>query len=306
MGRVIWSERPFFEAGCRPMMWFNRVTHERRPYYCNSARCHRKECVENWARRRMAIANGLISKYGLTRFFTLTVDRSMSLSEAWDSIHAWWKVFRDKVRYYLSKTERKLQYFAVLEAHKDGYPHIHGFWNVFVRQKYIAKMWSESAPGKMVHVKAIEDSKSASDYLGLDMGKYLGKDQSVKGARNAKHRQRTFWRSQGMKTEFELDRESKIGYTDWELVKERYNGKTKRTRQDMEGTCCAIPEEVTIGSVQEVDSAKSEGATMQEARSVHRQERQSKHRDQEAKRGGSVYTQTLGRQMTWLREADHT
>lgn len=280
MDTIVWSEKPFFYEGCRTMMWYNRKTQQRAPYYCNGARCNRKKCVENWARRRIAVANGVIQKYGLTRFFTLTVDRSMSCSEAWESMNGWWRTLRSKLRYFLSKTDRKLKYFAVLEAHKDGYPHIHGFWNVFVRQEYLEKLWSESAPGYVVWLEAIQDSESASKYLGMDMGKYIGKEQSVQGARMANHRQRTLWRSQGLRTDFELDSKQDVCDTDWELIKENNYGKTHE-RQDMEGARESLPEVSVDKGEYNMEAETKERLRSKEDQGVTRQERQDKRRDQE-------------------------
>lgn len=247
---VLFDERNLFLESCRPMYWYNTITFERVPYYCNSPKCFRPGCLEHWSRKRLAICNDLISRYGLTRFFTLTVDRSMQPAEAWKMISTWWESFRHKVKGWLRKLGRPaLKFIAVLEAHKDGYPHIHGFWNIYIPQNILADIWAECAPGEIVHVEQVKDSKSASEYLGTEMGKYLGKEQSVNGARMAGHRKRSFWRSKGLYTKFELDKREKVRDTEWTLVKEFKNAKEKWQGDDMEAACQPLPEE-SIGAGQ--------------------------------------------------------
>ena len=242
---MVWSETELFREGCRPMYWYNQTTGERVPYFCNSARCHRPECVNNWARKRLAMCNDLIRKIGKPRFFTLSIDRSHTVAEAWDMIGAWWNHMRIKVNRWLKKLDMPpMKYFAVLEAHKDGYPHIHGFWNFYIPQNILSHMWSQCAPGYIVDVRAVEDDQMASDYLFTELGKYLGKGQSIQGARMAGHRKRTFWRSRGLWTDYELDRmEPGLDNGEWTLIKEYRNGSKKRGREDMEGTCSPALEE---------------------------------------------------------------
>lgn len=291
-------------AGCGKWFFQSIETGEKRIYLCNSARCIHQECQDRWARKRIAIANGLISKHGLYRFFTLTIDRSMDMWDAWNEIPAWWKIFRDKVRWYLKERKEKLKFFAVLEAHKDGYPHIHGFWNHYIPVKDISRMWSESAPGKMVWIEAIDDAKTAADYLGTEMGKYIGKKQSIDAAMTVKKGNRTFWRSKGMYTDYELDRKKNIcDSKEWTLVKENYYGEEERKGSDMEGTCRPVPEESPGRSIPEVDSTTSEGEAMQRPGNMCRQTEQPEYRDKETPRSGSEDTEKeVTYEKVWSRE----
>lgn len=281
----VFDEKDLFQASCRAMYWYNTITCERMPYYCNSARCFRTECLEHWARKRIAICNDLIKKIDRPRFFTLTVSTDTPASEAWNMVSTWWKAFRYKIRHWLDKMGLpKMVYFAILECTKKGMPHIHGFWNFYIPKKVLSYLWSKCAPGYIVDVKIVEDKKAASDYLCTDIGKYLGKKQSIDGARMAGHRKRTFWRSVGLYTNYELDnRNTPSDNKGWTLIKENSHGKTKQKRSDMETACGTISEEGTRGSIQEVDSPESEGSAMQETRSLHREEGCNERGDKEAK-----------------------
>lgn len=296
---------------CQSWYFQHSTTGERILYNCNSVRCGEPGCVQAWTRKRMAILNALIKEHSLTRFFTLTIDRSHSCREAWNQISTWWNKFRHKLKYHMSKFKdipgyypKVFKFVAVLEAHKDGYPHIHGFWNIWIPEKVLSSIWSKAAPGYMVEVSQIDDSKSASEYLTTEMGKYLGKAQSIQGARMAGHRQRTMWRSKGLYTKYELDRHEPGLYNgDWTLVKEDYYGSEERKGTDLEGTCRPVPEESPTGSGAEVDSAEGEGEAMQRPRHMCRQTQQPQHRDKEAPRSGSEDTEKeVTYEKVWSRE----
>jgi hypothetical protein len=224
----------------------------------------------------MAICNDLIKKLRRPRFFTLTIDRSHSIEEAWRLISTWWKAMRDKIRRWLEKLDMpKMVYFAVLEAHNDGYPHIHGFWNFYIQTNVLSRMWSECAPGYVVDVRAVDNEKQATDYLFSEIGKYLGKEQSIRGARATRYRHRTFWRSKGLLTDFELDKKNRVkDNKGWTLVKEKKRGKTQQERPNMETACCAISEKSVDGGVTQMDSPKSESGAMQASWDMYGQARQ--------------------------------
>jgi len=283
MLQTIWSEQEVFEESCRPMYWYNSRTSERIPYKCGSARCNRRECVESWARKRLAICNDLIKKIGRPRFFTLTVDRSHTVAEAWDMIPAWWKAMRDKIRRWLEKLDMpKMKFFAVLEAHEDGYPHIHGFWNFYIPVNVLSSMWSKCAPGYIVDVRAVDDDNQASEYLHTEMGRYLGKGQSVNGARMAGHRQRTFWRSKGLKTDYELDKERNMcDNREWTLIKEYRHGSKKRSREDVEGTCSTTSEEGSRTGCANLETEEATGGRRPECEASARPAREDKRANQE-------------------------
>jgi len=261
MNQIVFDENDLYDQGCIPAYWYNSTTCERIPYYCGRARCFRPECLKSWATRRLAICNDLIRKIGRPRFFTLTIDRSHTVSEAWDMIAAWWAVFRHKIRRWLEKLDMpKMKYFAVLEAHKDGYPHIHGFWNFYIKKSVLSQLWSECAPGYIVDVQAVDNEQMASDYLFTELGKYLGKAQSINGARMAGHRKRTFWRSKGLYTDYELDRqEPGLHNGEWTLVmKGGSHAKKKQSREDLEGTYSADTKEGTGAGSPDMEAKEPE------------------------------------------------
>lgn len=279
----VWNESEIYAESCRPMFWYNQETGERVPYFCNSARCHRPECVNAWARKRLAMCNDLIRKIGKPRFFTLTIDRSHTVSEAWDMIASWWAKLRHKIKKWLCKLDMpKMKYFAVLEAHKDGYPHIHGFWNFYIQKSVLINMWSQCAPGYIVDVRAVDNDDMASDYLFTELGRYLGKGQSIQGARMAGHRKRTFWRSRGLHTDYELDKmQPGLHNGEWTLIKEYTHGSAKkRSRENLEGTCSATPEEGARAGSPDMEAEEEAGSGRPHgeasARAAHEDKRANK------------------------------
>lgn len=190
--------------GCQHWILYNRATGMSTYFSCNSPRCSRAECNECWARKRIAMAQNLISKYHLTRFFTLTISRKYDADISWQSISTWWHTFRQRMRRLAIDYGIRLQFFAILECHKDGYPHIHGFWNIHIDHEDLSRIWSECAPGHVVDVRTVDDSLDAADYLGMNAGRYIGKKQAVDAGRKVRKRKRTMWRSTGMKTDYEL------------------------------------------------------------------------------------------------------
>lgn len=201
------------------------------------------------------MANDLIKRYHLTRFFTLTISRKYDENISWQNISAWWATFRHRMKRLAKDYGIRLQFFAILECHKDGYPHVHGFWNIHIEQEDLSRIWSECAPGHIVDVRTVNDTENAADYLGMDVGKYIGKKQAIDAGRKVAKRKRTMWRSKGMRTDYELmkksvDNECDPDYTRvWVLDKHpipivlEEEHEKKLEGSILEGTCSTVPPE---------------------------------------------------------------
>ncbi len=234
---------PTISESCGNWIFKNKVTGEVRTFYCNSPKCAHEECNLAWCRKRVAIANDLVRRYGLTRFFTLTIDRSLTKKKAWELMPYFWSKFRKRMKRYGETEGKDFKFFAVLEATKSGFPHVHGFWNLWIKKDKLIEIWRKCAPGYIVDVKAVRDDEDASRYLGEGVTKYLGKQQSIDGARLAGHRARVMWRSAGLLTEKELDKKARKGYSEWTLLKEGTEYEAEQERRNLEGTHRADTEE---------------------------------------------------------------
>ncbi len=63
---------------------------------------------------------------GYWYLLTLTLYRSYGLQVSWRDINRWTSKFLHRFRVYLKKQfGREVEYMAVVETHKDGYPHVH-------------------------------------------------------------------------------------------------------------------------------------------------------------------------------------
>lgn len=241
------------------------------------------------------LADNLIRKYSLTRFFTLTVDRTYDVETTWRTISSWWSVMRKRLKRYASKIGVDFKFFAILECHKDGYPHIHGFWNMWIDQKELSVMWSECAPGKVVHVRTVDDSKSAADYLWQDAARYIGKQQAIDGARKIQSRGRTMWRSVGLKSDYELHKkalteESDTAYTRvWTIerrdlmkmpVRSRDYGKANE-REDLERTCSPSSESRAVEGFQVVEAREEASLGCEEDKRTPGEAEECEHGDKE-------------------------
>ena len=156
----------------------------------------------------------MVKENGMNRFFTLTLDPKQFKTAlgAWAEISHLWDKFSKRLR----RAHKSIKYVAVLEAHKTGYPHVHGLFDQYVDLRWIRKHWQEVGGGFQCAIELVTEG-SIADYLskGESMAKYLGK-QVTDISEYLKRRQRAFWRSEGLKVSFE----SKPEESEWDLVKE--------------------------------------------------------------------------------------
>lgn len=195
---------------CGNWLFFNQSTGENFRFFCGSAMCERSECKKMFWQKRVKLVSTLIIEYKLTRFFTLTMDREMPLEDSQSALPCIWNKF-------LTICRRKYPnwlFVAIRENHKDGYPHLHGFTNQWMRQKEYSNHWQACGGGKMAWVEKVKSSGEMGEYVAKQLGRYVGKQNLVCGKIDAGKGERTIWRSVGMKASYE-EKEGK----DFVLVK---------------------------------------------------------------------------------------
>lgn len=194
---------------CGKWAWFSKEKGYM-PFRCGSSNCS-KECAKIFHWRRIKLVDALVREHGLIRFFTLTIARDYDKVKSWDEIQHVWSMFRKRMK----RRFNPFKYVAVLEGHKDGYPHIHGFTNVFMWQEEWSEIWADCGGGPVVWVEKVKEA-GLSQYVAkqLEVAKYIGKDQ-LHSAQESKGNHRTLWRTEHMKAKFEL---TKTG--DWSIIKE--------------------------------------------------------------------------------------
>lgn len=192
------------QSVCGRWGFVNIESGEIKRFFCGSRRCHRKECAKIFHWRRVRLLDALVREHGLNYFFTLTLDPKLHEGEClWDCIPHVWSKFRKRIR----RLEHNLKFVAVLEAHKNGRPHIHGFWNRFISWELVRDHWRDSGAGVGVFLDTVTTS-GVADYVSkqLEVAKYVGKDQITGIPHSCK---RALWRSKGLKAGFELTNEVK-------------------------------------------------------------------------------------------------
>lgn len=214
---------------CGNWYFWNDKTGKRIPFMCKCGRCEHEECKTAWHNRRIAIICEMTKKYRLDKFFTLTLDRSLEEKIAWENIAKIWAKMRHRLKRLAKKAGVKLIFVAVLEAHKDGYPHIHGFINLWLEQNIWSSMWCKCGGGNVVWIERVTDLVKVGEYVNkqLEVGRYVGKTQLDNALDHLKKRKRTIWRSHGVYTDFEIEKMSKKEYNDvqerghWILIKDK-------------------------------------------------------------------------------------
>lgn len=190
---------------CGKMAVLDKKKGEDFVFFCGQASCSRKYCRKLFYFKRIYLTSDLIKEYDLDRFFTLTMKRNISKKEAWKNVPYIW----DKTAKRLRRLFNGLLYCAILEAHKDGYPHIHGFINKYIHQREWSRIFQACGGGSYVWVEKIKvsDGKIA-EYVTkqLNVARYIGKEQVLTARQFLEPRARSFWRTQGMKTKFELSK----------------------------------------------------------------------------------------------------
>lgn len=261
-------------------MWCNVKTLEVAPFRCKSGRCERSDCRDMYCKKRLALLCNLIPEYNLQTFFTLTLDRSLTLQAAWDTIAHIWLKMRKRLNRIAKRSEQAFRYVAVLEAHKDGYPHIHGFTNLYVWKTEWSYHWEQSGGGRNgSNVKGVTDTLKAGEYVGkeLEVGKYVGKDNLCRALKQVAPRKRTMWRSKGLKTARELAPKVQ---SDWRLVVGvKVNGKVYE-RKDLEAAQRALSEGSIRQSVRKLEAETEERIGCQEGQRVAGQAISAKRRNQ--------------------------
>lgn len=197
---------------CGSWLYFNTKTGKSQRFFCGHATCDRPECKKRFWLARIKLVSTLILEYSLDKFFTLTLDREMDVKMAWEVISGIWNKFLTIVR----RKYPKWQFVAILECHKDGFPHIHGFTNQWMIQEEYSRHWSNCGGGKIAWVEKIKSSGDVADYVSKQLGRYVGKENILEGKRLRGKGQRTIWRSKGMKAKYEIQELS-----DWALIREK-------------------------------------------------------------------------------------
>lgn len=185
---------------CGKWAVLNRETGKVFPYSCGRLACKNSECKRVFYKKRVRLIGALVTQYNLSRFFTLTLNREMRLRDAWEDVHGIWTKFRRRMRH----KHEKWKFVAVLEGHKDGYPHIHGFTDVWMAQHEWTNLWHNSGGGRITWIERI--SGNISEYVSKEfsLARYIGKEQ-LQTARARAYGKRTLWRTTKMKADFELE-----------------------------------------------------------------------------------------------------
>lgn len=196
---------------CGRWGWFDKGSGVIAEFRCGQARCVRRVCKAMFWQRRVRLIAALIEEHKLSRFFTLTWPRTVERGLVWECASHVWEVFCKRMR----RRFPRLEYVAILEEHKDGYPHVHGFASVYIPQAVYSEQWEASGGGRIVHVEAVKTGE-VSEYVSKQLAKYVGKQQVAGAVRHLPRRSRTMWRSR-IKASFELEGDSEGA---WVLVKE--------------------------------------------------------------------------------------
>lgn len=223
------EENRDFEAGsqktaCGNWVWLNTVTGETATWYCHSPRCDRNACRMSWAHARIKLIGDLVVEYQLNKFFTLTLpkhqDEDNARSAAWKDISGMWLKMRKRLHRKAREYGEKLLFVAVLESHKDGYPHVHGFTNLWLAQETWSNMWEEcSQGGSYVWVERVKegDAVKLGQYCNKNIAvfNYVGKKNISDTVLHIERKKRIMWRSRNMRTIEEMEKEKSA----WVVVK---------------------------------------------------------------------------------------
>jgi hypothetical protein len=185
---------------CGSWAWYHPQEGLKR-FFCGCGSCEREECRDLYWRRRIRLLSALVEQYGLTRFFTLTLDPKFVHGDPWAYVHHPWS----KMRHRLKRRFPGWRFVAVLERHaKRDVPHIHGFTDIWLAQAEWTRHWQEVEGGTVTWVEQVT-SPDASTYVSkqLEVARYVGKDCLVAPYKAGKQ-YRTLWRSKGLKADYEL------------------------------------------------------------------------------------------------------
>ena len=214
---------------CGRWLYFNSETGECQRFFCGEATCERPECHKRFWLARVHLISDLMQEYGLDKFFTLTMTREMPVDDTWIVIADVWHKFltmtrrtfpkypveppkarKERILWKLDKKtwhkEHPMWFVAVLESHEDGYPHVHGFTNLWIPQEWYSEKFAACGGGKIAWVERVKCTSSgeAADYVCKKLGRYVGKQNLIDGKIKRGKGKRTIWRSAGMKTAKEM------------------------------------------------------------------------------------------------------
>ncbi len=84
------------------------------------------------------------------------------------------QAFRILMRYYRKMHPNEdIAFFAVREATKQGWPHLHVIVRgPFLKQRWLSKIWGRLTGSFVVHIRFVDKGRNAAKYL----AKYIGKD----------------------------------------------------------------------------------------------------------------------------------
>jgi hypothetical protein len=177
---ISWNLKPQYIKACEKGKWTlsltKKITGEQfyYPYKCRSWRhtgeCCRYRCSQDYVRIKNAV-NKLGEKWV---YLVFTFDRSDSLLKSYKKIVACW----DKLRKRLTRKWGKFQYIALIEQHKDRYPHVNvliqndalydackGFGYREVRAVWFDEHVEASGFGKVYWVEEMKASETIAKYF---------------------------------------------------------------------------------------------------------------------------------------------
>jgi hypothetical protein len=117
------------------------------------------------------------------------------------------------MRWMRQQTGTTLEYYAVCERHKSGYPHLHVAlrgWK-FVWQPKISAKWQQLTGAKIVWIDGTGDPKKVARYL----SKYLGKDLTKIGSF------KRYWKSRGWVLDRGDETDERYERKVWKYAKQR-------------------------------------------------------------------------------------
>lgn len=205
---------------CGKWSWFNVLDGSAAVFRCGQPRCPNEACRKHAWSERVKLVAALIEEHKLNVFFTLTWSRELPKEVLWECAAATWDVFAHKMR----RRVIGWKYVTVLEEHKDGYPHLHGFTDLHMDQADWSRLWESAGGGRITWVEAVKTGDVA-DYASKQLAKYIGKQQLTGAVAHLPKRRRTMWRS-SIKAKFELEAKEDKG---WMLVREKLLDKDGNT-----------------------------------------------------------------------------
>jgi hypothetical protein len=138
---------------------------------CRAAWCRSWGCPPCAAKRSVKLIDeGKAGKPN--RFVTLTIRR---LKHQSPNVAAKCLVLAFQTsmkRWQRLRPGNRAEYFAVFEATKNGYPHLHVLWRgPWLDQRWLSAQMAELIGSPIVHVEQVQDARKAARYV----AKYLGK-----------------------------------------------------------------------------------------------------------------------------------